>query len=646
MASKRFILTVIHDTDTVDLAESFSSLMTLRGHYVRIFNDTGSTTAMCHGCFELLVENKIIIPSDTIVVCFKELTFDEARSIDTESELLVQILSGRPSSPKSGHAIWSSRAGFFYSHGIKGSKFKLERHQIINLPYFEREQSIPDLSRELILVFGNKIDHRNEKEFNLDDLDKAKVVVVNTKRLFSVPENLISKILMKRVPIICWSGTQVEEFITDRITGFVINSQEEILRAIERVSELDIDSIEPKFSSGDLCEKFERFFSEESPKSVGLVDLFVIGETWNSELCQRVIGEKDVPNQSVVRLEDVWNPKHDPQLNEMWKIDMGSPRTMIPLKVESIKSVCHAQGITGIELMIISGESRVENLVKEFENLEIFPRQIIFDQIQSDTDCLDKWGYHQSKESECLFVSKRVRKIGFDPELTRFIHGIQDRLSKKDLRENFLFEEIDRDIIFEYSKLITMERYSDQVLERRRVDPRMIYAVDPQAFPRKFYPKRLRTVGIFGKPKMKIIGKLIDGKLVPNEPVEKLPGEVDQEQIVEVLKQSGLGLRYIYDIPINVTFEMFRDLDLIVFNETSSLCQEAFEAIFCGVPIVSIDTGLLKSFDHIKFSSREDLEKAIDVLSDEKVYIDYRDSLFKIVEESLNMDKLKLNFLK
>ena len=326
---------------------------------------------------------------------------------------------------------------------------------------------------------------------------------------------------------------------------------------------------------------------------------------------------------------------------------------MIPLKVESILSVCQANGVTGIDLMIVSGESQVENLVKEFEKLGddelesvVRPRQIVFDQEQQGGEQLERWGYHQSKESKCLFVSTRIRKIGFDSSMTRFVHGIQDKLSRKGLYDKFFFEEINQDSIFEYSKIISMDRQTDGVLERRRVDPRMVYAIDPQAFPRKFYPKRLKTVGIFGKPKMKVIGKLVDGKLVLNEPVETRPGEVDQDQIVEIIKRSGLGLRYIHDIPSSATFETFRDLDLVVFNETSSLCQEAFEAVFCGVPIVSINTGLLKSFDHLKFSSKEEFEKAIGVLSDEKVYVEYRDSLFKIIEESLSMDKLKLNFLK
>lgn len=646
MTSERFILTVVHDSDTIDHAESFSSLMTLRGHYVRVFNETGRTNAMCHGCFELLVEDRILIPNGTIVVCFKELTFDEARLIDSESKLLVQILSGRSLSPRASHAIWSSRAGFFYSHGVRESKFKLERHQIINLPLFERDPV--ETSRELVLVFGNRTGLKNEVAFDIESLNKAKVVVVNSKRLFSVSEILVSKILARKIPIICWSGTQVEEFIEDGVSGFVINSHAEILNAIEKVENLNVEMISPKFSSENLCEKFERFFSADQQGRVGLVDLFMIGEPTTSELCQRIINEKDTSGYSVVRLQDVWSPGRSSQLNDLWKNGPGSSRTMIPLKVESILSVCQANGVSGIDLMLVSGEFQVENLVKEFEKLEsvIRPRQIVFDQEQQGTEQLERWGYRQSKDSECLFVSTRVRKIGFDPSMKRFVHGIQDNLSRKGLHDKFSFEEIDRDSIFEYSKIISMDRQENEVLERRRVDPRMVYAIDPQAFPRKFYPKRLKTVGIFGKPKMKVIGRLVDGKLVLNEPVETRPGEIDQDQIVEVVKRSGLGLRYIHDIPSSATFETFRDLDLIVFNETSILCQEAFEAVFCGVPIVSINTGLLKSFDHLKFSSKEEFEKAIDVLSDEKVYVEYRDSLFKIIEESLSMDKLKLNFLK
>lgn len=611
----RLVVSIICNNDC-EIAESFASMMTSRGHYVRVYNEAATTRAMCHGCFT--IES---IPSQTIVVCFRGINETDYFTIREKSIVVVQICLREAS--KRINNVWNSKASFYYYLGMEEL---ISRHEETIIP-FTYHGALVESNKSKILVYGDKLGLEDEHPFDFDLLKDAKVVVINSKQI--ILDNFRGfhalKVLSSGIPMIVYSLTELDEFVEDGISGFLVNSRKEIIESLNRIDELDV-KINEKFSPARVCELYEDYFSgllDLNNEKLGYIDNFIVGETMD--------GYREGLN-FLMDSEYIWMPKRSEKLEDYWMISNG-----VPFKKDSISRLIEAFEITQIDTLSIGSFSSDEAVLvaEDLKESDVKPLNIVFSEEQNSHD-LEQLGYHRI--SDRVFILPQKKLIGFDLRYTRIARALSDL----NIGDDFIFEIFEKSKAKDYFRYISSDMSASEIIESKRLSPKKIYGIDLKSFPRKFHPKTLKTVGLIAKPQFKVIGKMINGKLCPSESSNPLDG------IVSVIRKFGLELRYI-DPEISkekfdVTFELYRHIDLLICHEKSQLHQCAIEAACCGVPVIV--TGRHELPEVFSFESENDLEECIVKLLNQQNFEGYRDLIYSKVSSKFDINRSDLCFLK
>lgn len=618
IAKNRFVLSVVSDVNC-EFSQSLASALTYRGHFVRVFNQIGKTKAACHGCYK--IEE---IPEKTIVITSLSLDTNSFLKLKSISQAVIQLCQIQRASLK--HAIWNSKTSFWYSNGAVGRLQRLESHKTIEFFAMKpsQESGIRDKIRDKILVYSTQIDYENCEPYDESLLDRAKAVVINSR--FGVEKIRgfhILRLLEKKIPVICWNLTECAEYIDHEKSGFIVDSEAELIESLSKIDEIkDFDTTLSKFSAEIILEKYEKAFCEAIgvpfEDDLGFVDTFCVGEC--------VKGFNMHP-------EYIWDPNPNKKINDWWRLCDGNPR-----KVSSISDLANVLGISQISKLIIHKHDFdcAIGLYEDLNGSNLRPMCILFsEECSQEGSCkLEKLGFVKVSDKEFTFPQTKI--IGYEKKFERLCIGFSDILSQK----SYIFEEIARGKLQRYYKIISNKKLPERLSERV-LSPKDIYAIDLKAFPRKFHPESLKTIGIVGKPKMKVIGKMVDGKIQHVEDTDP------QSWVVSTAKSLGLTVKYINEMPFGVTFELYRGIDLLVSCGDSFIGQSAIEAACCGVPVVSTSKGLLESINEmLKFDSKQRLVEILSELLIREKFIEYRDIICNLIPKRFDMDKLDFSFLK
>lgn len=562
LAADRFVINVQHTPERVIDAESFATLMTLRGHYVRVYNAAGQTEAMCYGC----TSGKA--PPD--VVCF---SFGKVRDF----EMSFDIDPGY----NSHNMVWTSR-----------EKKYLQRGRVIPKIFLAKAQHVP----------GKKVLTFSSDPLGLDDeIRGADATIPDGVGVAVILKNIdlyiVVKLITLAIPIVCLRDIEVSEYV-DQSTGVCIDDITELNAALESARAIQVQ-LPSRFSPVKIAEEYEKLIRRvvlpDASRPVGHVETFFMVDKPDA-----------MPGFS---LKDTVYTNEQLELGNLWM------NAETPIRRESLARVVDAFGISSIVTLHATSTA-------DLESLNIRPYIVVFDEPPRHVP-----SWLRPTQNGLVFISESPTKaiIGFMPELEMFARGLSDLESIGEI----VFERFSWRRLHTFRLVLGIGPAKVEGVEWVDVTDR--FAIDRQAFPKKFSPKRLETVGVIDKPESISLGKMINGRFESSgDPFE---------DISRVANKLSLKLRNIPSDELNVTLEKYRGIDVVVDNTDDPTCRIALEAICCGVFVVvkSKRCVLDGAEDVPRYSCPEQLESCLSALP--------TTDLGEIASR-FDMNKLSLDFLK
>lgn len=363
LAADRFVITIQHTPERAVDAESFATLMTLRGHYVRVYNATGRTEAMCYGC------TTGEAPPD--VVCFsfgKVRHFEMSFNIDPEYN--------------SDNIVWTSR-----------EKKYLQRGRVIPKIFLAKTKHVPG---KKVLTFSSDPLGLNDEIRGTDATvpDGVGIAVI----LENVDMYVVVKLITLAIPIVCLRDIEVSEYV-DQSTGMCIDDITELNAALESARAIQVQ-LPTRFSPVKIAEEYEKIIRRlvlpDARRPVGHVETFFM---------------VDKPNAGQgFSLKDTIFTNEQLGLGNLWM------NAEMPIRRESLARVVDAFGISSI--VTLHATSTID-----LESLNIRPYVVVFDEPPRQ---VPSWLRPTSNGLTFVAESPTKAIVGFMPELEMFARGLSD----------------------------------------------------------------------------------------------------------------------------------------------------------------------------------------------------------------------------